>query len=253
MMRKFAGPLLFVLSLMLLAPAVSIVEAQYTTNPFLLPDGTAAAPSLRSSSAPTSGVNFDTGTVGISVSGVTQFNFLGGGYITSYANIRPGSSGVFDLGLSPSVALVKWRTLYLSHSIEGSNVMALTAGAATTFVTVAIPQTALVNFASGKVHWTVRASDATDIQTLEGTSAFNCHNKAGTEACAAIVTALNTAVSASAGGSADDLACTITAVTGLVDSIGLAANCTTTEMTETSFSISYRLDMPQANTVAPGT
>ena len=148
-------------------------------------------------------------------------------------------------------ALRQPKTLYLARSIEGSKSKALTAGAATNFVVIAIPQTALVNFASGKVIWNVRASNATDIQTLQGESSFNCVNKADTETCAAIVTYGATAVAASAGAAADDIACTITAVTGLTDSIALAANCATAEMTETSLSISYRLDMPQPNTVTP--
>jgi len=176
--------------------------------------------------------------------------FIAGGAGQWYmdgSQFYPTANDADTLGIS--TALVK--ELFLSRSIQGSKTKALTAGAATTFVTVAVPQTDLVNFASGEVIWTARASDATDIQTLQGRSAFNCVNKAGTETCAAIVTALNTLVAASGGAGKDDLACTITAVTGLTDVIGLAANCASTEMTETSLVLSYRLDMPQANTVAP--
>jgi len=145
-----------------------------------------------------------------------------------------------------------WNNLFAAApGVQGCSRKALVAGAATTFVTVAIPQTALVNFASGEAIWNVRASDATDIQTLSGRTAFNCANKAGTEGCAALVTALNTAVYPSAGAAADDLACTFTAVTGLADMIGLSANCATVEMTETSLEICYRLDMPQVNTGSP--
>jgi hypothetical protein len=129
--------------------------------------------------------------------------------------------------------------------------MALTAASATTFVTVAVPQTAGANFAGGEVIYTVYETDGTDTTTLSGRARFNAANKAGTETCSAIVDS-QTAIVTTQG--ADTLTCAITCVTGLVDVVGLAANCTDAgSMAETTFSISYRLDMAQINTLTPGT
>jgi hypothetical protein len=204
-------------------------------------DGTGALPGYGFARAPGTGFSLSN-TLNLSLSGNTWYTWAS----SSYSNAVTDTA---DLGF----AAIQWKSVFVARSTQGCKRMALTAGAATTFATVAVPQTALVNFASGEVIWNVRASDATDIQTLAGHTGFNCVNKAGTETCAAIVTDTATAVAASAGAAADDLACTMTAVTGLTDVIGLAANCTTAEMTETSLEICYRFDMPQANTLVPGT
>ena len=96
-MRKFAGPLLFVLSLMLLAPAVSIVKAQYTVNPFLvptgsqllLPDGNVAAPSLVFASSPTAGFY----TVNSSLTFI--YAISGTARVKIDSNLTVGSAGAF--------------------------------------------------------------------------------------------------------------------------------------------------------------
>lgn len=135
--------------------------------------------------------------------------------------------------------------VYISRSIQGSKTKTLTESSATTFVTVAVPQTAGANYAAGRVGYTVYASDGTDSQTLHGVAQFSAVNKAGTETCAAIAD-VQTAVAESAGGST--LTCTITCVTGLTDVVGLAANCASS-LTQTTLTIQARLDLEQPNTL----
>lgn len=162
--------------------------------------------------------------------------------------VRPSVTDTDDLGMATPKS---YRTLYLSRGLQGFKSMALTPASATTFVTIAIPQTAGANFAGGEVIYQVYETDGTDMTTLVGRAKFNCVNKAGTEGCSAIAD-VQTAIYTSQG--ADTLTCAITAVTGLVDSIGLAANCTDGgSMAETTFVIYYRLDMLQPNTQTPGT
>ncbi len=169
-------------------------------------------------------------------------------YLFGGTAFYPTTSDDLELGASS----LPWKNANVARSLQGSKCKNLTPSSATEFVRVAIPQGAGVNFAAGEIIWSVYDCDAiVDTQTLQGRTAFNCANGAGTEGCAALVTALNTLVYPSAGASKDDLACTFTTVTGLTDQVGFAVNCSTTEMTETTSKICYRLDMPQPNVVTP--
>jgi hypothetical protein len=214
----------------------STVNTAYV--PWIVPDGLQSAPSLEFSSSPSTGLYYNGGNVYVSIAGTGKYRF---GATAFY----PVTADSVDTG----AATIPFKDSYLARSIQGSKSKALTAAAATEFVRVAIPQTALVNFAGGKVYYQVYETDGTDMTTLKGEAQFNCVNKAGTEGCSAIAD-VQTAIYTSQG--ADTLTCAITAVTGLADMIGLAANCTDAgSMAETSFTIYYRLDMLQPNTVTP--
>jgi hypothetical protein len=174
-------------------------------------------------------------------------------FFASNATIWNMQSGVLFSAATDTATLgattVPMQGVYATRFTQGSKSKALTETVATTFVTVACPQTASANFCAGRVIYTVYETDATDMSTIQGTAQFNCVNKAGTESCSAISDVQTASLVTGAG---DTLACTITAVTGLADVIGLAADCTDgATMVQTTLNILYRLDMPQINTVAP--
>lgn len=136
-----------------------------------------------------------------------------------------------------------WRHLYLARAVLGSKSKDITESTATTFVTVAVPQTAGANFAGGKVIYTVYATDGTDTQVITGELTFSAVNKAGT------VTASLTDAQGSPAASAGTLTAALTAV-GSGDSVLLKCNAASS-LTQTALKIQYRLDMPQINTVTP--
>ena len=110
-MRRIAGPLLFVASLMLFAPVVSIVKAQYAPNPFLvptgsqllLPAGTAANPSLAEASTPNAGFYFPVaGAVSYTQNSIERMAFVSDSFrmrstvAFGFSNSTSAASGVLD-------------------------------------------------------------------------------------------------------------------------------------------------------------
>lgn len=255
--------------LLALSPTLAFAQAgQYTPfNPFLfngtsvtssvpllLPDGTANFPSWGFTSdndgSGTGVFRITANSFGFSSSGAEKFRIsTADNYsfqqLTIYGVLTPEASGTRDLGKANPLF---WRTLYLSHSIQGASLKALTESNATAFVQVAVPQTAAANYAGGEVTYTIYETDGTDSAVIEGNFKFSCVNKAGTESCAAIADVQTATIATSV----NTLACTITAVTGLVDVVQFAANCTdAATLTQTILQIQYRLNMPQPNTVTP--
>lgn len=207
----------------------------------LVAEGSAALPTIASVAFPNLGIFFDevNQRVTTSAGGTAQWS-------VNASTLFPNTTDADDIGAS----VFHVANVFTSRSIQGGKVKALTAATPTTFVTVACPQTAGANFCGGEVIYQVYETDTVDSTVLVGRAKFNCANKGGTETCAAIAD-VQTAIVTTQG--ADTLTCAITAVTGLSDVIGLAANCTDGgSMTETTFEIRYRLDMPIANTVTPG-
>lgn len=164
----------------------------------------------------------------------------GNTYFYSNAVLTPTDSR--DIGNASILA----KSLYLTRSIQGSKSKALTESSATSFTQVAVPQTAGANYAAGEVIYTVYATDGTDSQTLQGRVAFSAVNKAGTETCS-IGVAYTEVLAVS---TASTLTCTHTCVTGLTDAVQIASNCVSS-LTQTTFTIESRLDMPRPNTVTP--
>jgi hypothetical protein len=135
-----------------------------------------------------------------------------------------------------------WKTVYIARSIEGSKSKALTE-ADTTFVTIALPQTAGSNYCGGECIYTVYAADATDFQSISGVLKFAAINKAGAE------TVTYADVQTTAAVSTGTLTAALSAVAG-ADTIVLKVN-PASSLTQTTLTIQYRLDMPQPNTVTP--
>ena len=161
----------------------------------------------------------------------------------------PGASAVYPITDDAQIlggATLRFKDFYTARSIQGSKSKALTESSATSFTQVAVPQTAGANYAAGEVIYTVYATDGTDSQTLQGRVAFSAVNKAGTETCS-IGVAYTEVLSVS---TASTLTCTHTCVTGLTDAVQIASNCVSS-LTQSTFTIESRLDMPKTNTVTP--
>lgn len=119
----------------------------------------------------------------------------------------------------------------------------LTEGAATVVVQIGVPQTAEANFADGVVDYLVVAWDATNTQSLRGSSYLAAVNEGGTEACT--VGAIGTTIDSTPTGT---LSCTPTCVVGLTDAVQFALNCTSS-LTQTALKAVVRVDRLQGNTV----
>ena len=189
----------------------------------------------------------NTALIGMSAAGTGTANrilqvgngFLGGVMIPS--TFFPDVTDTRNFGDSRM-----WANGFISRSIQGSKSKALTESSATSFTQVAVPQTAGANYAAGEVIYTVYATDGTDSQTLQGRVAFSAVNKAGTETCS-IGLAYTEVLAVS---TASTLTCTHTCVTGLTDAVQIASNCVSS-LSQSTFTIESRLDMPRPNTVTP--
>jgi hypothetical protein len=209
---------------------LTVAKVTVSTGPLIIPVGSAADNALRfSNNTANSGWRSASGDW-IWSSGASDTFRL--------SPLLVGVGSALAVGAGPSVGV----TIIRSNSIDGAPVKTLTESAATEFVRVAVPQTAGSNFAGGKVIWTAYATDTTNHQSITGESKFAAVNAGGTETCAAILDE-QTATAASSG----TLTCTITCVTGLTNLIGLAANCVSS-LTQTTLSLSWRLDMPKTQT-----
>lgn len=227
----------------------STSSAITSTVPLLLPDGTVGAPALAFSGLTTMGLFRNSNDFNVAIGGATVLR-VGGASLTidvGTPEYQFDSSRFYVTNdtLSLGLGTFAWKEFYVLRSIQGSKSKALTEGAATTMVTVAVPQTAGSNFAAGEFKYTVYASDGTDSQALNGVAKFSAVNKAGTETCT-----LEDDQITDEAASAGTLACTVTCVVGLTDVVGLALDCTSS-LTQTTLNGLYRLDMQQVNTVAP--
>jgi hypothetical protein len=115
---------------------------------------------------------------------------------------------------------------------------ALTAGAATAFIQIGVPQGSV---AGGTIEYTIRANDATNYQARSGVLVYSVVNPSGTEVCTlsrpdggATVDNTTDSVAVSSG----TLTNTFTCVTGLTDVVNVAANAASS-LTETVLQISY--------------
>jgi hypothetical protein len=115
---------------------------------------------------------------------------------------------------------------------------ALTAGNATAFVEVAVPQGTVVG---GVVEYVIQANDATNFQSRTGVLVFSVVNPSGTEVCTLArpdggTTVDNTTdlVAVSSGTLTNTFTCTV----GLTDAVRIAANAASS-LTETTLQISY--------------
>lgn len=165
----------------------------------------------------------------------------GGSFIVP--TILATADDTYNLGVATSN---RYMGAYFTRWIQGSKSKALTGGSATTFLRVAVPQTAAANYGGGSVGYTVYATDGTDSQSLVGKLYFAMVNKAGTEACS--IGEVGTPVLAQSSGST--LTCTFTCATASADTVDIAANCAS-GLTETTFTIEYRGDMQKPNTWTP--
>ena len=146
-----------------------------------------------------------------------------------------------DDALSLGAAGTRWRHVYVSRGILGSSAKALTAGADTGFVEIAVASGERI---SGEVLYEVFASDATDHQTLAGSACFTAVSKAG--AVTAAVSGLGTPASALSSGT---LTVSITALAG-TGKITLRANAVSS-LTETTLDIRYRVNSLSTNAITP--
>lgn len=208
-----------------------------STLPFLAADGAAGAPSIAfSSDADGTGTGFyrsSANNIAVAVDGTARWIFAPGSAFTPNA----------DFNNTFGSATLRLKDIFAGNSIQGGNVKTLTEGAATEFVRIGVPQTAGSNFGDAVAEWTAYATDATDMQVIRGQSKVAFLNKAGTETCSAVQDE-QTAAAVSAG----TLTCAITCVVGLTDQVGIAANCTSS-LTQTTLSLTWRVDMAKVNTV----
>lgn len=234
------------------------------TSPLLLPDGDAAAPSLRWSGSTPDGWFYTSNVNSSGSPGILWRNADGQSFAIGFSgsdrtatllfNSYVGSNTFFQTstpnqnGFTAAESNGTARYIFGNRGIYGALSKTLVDASATQFVRVSIPQTAGANYAGGNIQYTVMARKGSDIQVLTGNAQFACINNAGTESCAAIVETDKTAAVVTVG----TLTCAITAVTGLTDEIALAANCDTSlTATLDGFTIQYRLDQLQGTTVTP--
>lgn len=121
----------------------------------------------------------------------------------------------------------------------------LTEASATAVQQIAVPQTAGGNYADAIVDWVAFAADATNSQSVRGSTSLSAVNESGTEACT--VTDLATPVETSPTGS---LTCTTSCVVGLTDVVRFAVTCTSS-LTQTSLFALSRVTMLNPNTATP--
>lgn len=272
MRKRILAALLWVAALVLLVgPYVSTTMAQITvstasgiaelisngttitsTLPFLAPNGDGTTNGYGFATVPSAGMHLASSELNIGAGSAAgrgiKFNISGGeawriDMASSGSPFRPSATDTRDIG--QSVRLIK--DFFVGRSTQGAKSKALTEGGATSFVRVAVPQTAAANYGGGSVGYTVYATDGTDSQSLVGDMRFAMVNKAGTETCTP--GEVGTPVLAeSAGGST--LTCTFTCATAAADTVDVSANCTSS-LVQTTFTIQDRGDMQQPNTWTP--
>jgi hypothetical protein len=155
----------------------------------------------------------------------------------------PSNDDALDFGASAT----KFKSLFLSRSIQGSKSKALTDATATAFVRVAIPQTIATNYKGGQVIYEIYCDDDTNQASQAGTVKFTCHNLAGTEACG-----FGTPDGVTLGdGTASLAAPTFDASSASADTIDLRVNSDCTGIAPNTHTIEWRLDMPTTATITP--
>lgn len=206
-----------------------------STLPILGPNGAVGAASFAFASDPDTGLfRSSDNQLGLSAGGVFRWYFSVNGLI-------PAAGDSYRIGgLGEEVS-----SLYITRSFQGSKSKALTEASATSFVRVAVAQTAAGNYAGGSVGYTVYATDGTDSQSLVGDVRFGAVNKAGAETC--VIGEVGTPV---LGASSGTLTCTFTCATAAADTVDLSANCTSS-LVQTTFTIEHRGNMQKINTYTP--
>lgn len=217
----------------------AVVPGATFSGPVLVPDGTAAAPSIAlASDADGSGTGlFRSGAnaIGVSTAGTERWIFNASG------GLVPLTDDSYTVGSST----INARSLSVSRVIQGSKTLSLTdAGAAVAFARVAVPTNA---FAGGTVIYTATSTDATDQLTTTGMAYFAGADKAGTVTCGApsVLGTVGTAYTKGA-----TLVCTLSAATSTTN-CDLKVTCTDNTGGNQTVNFYWRLDMPISNTVAP--
>lgn len=195
------------------------------TGPLLLPDGSAAAPSLARAASPNTGIYFDANPgLHISGAGSNRALFYGGGIeFSTNSFIIKTVSGTLPLTVG-------------SSGLLGGVAKTLTdAAAATPVIRVPI---ATAGFRAGEVLWNAQSTDGTDHRTTAGVVRFAGVNKAGTPTCT--VGVVGTDLTASS--NANTLVCTWTNVVNTTN-CDLSVTCTDNTAAPQTMTINVRANM----------
>ena len=217
----------------------AVIPGATFSGPVLVPDGTAAAPSIGlASDADGSGTGlFRSGAdaIGVSTAGTERWIF----------NSSGGLVPLVDDSYTVGSSTINARSLSVSRVIQGSKTLSLTdAGATVAFARVAVPT---AGFAGGTVIYTATSTDATDQLTTTGMAYFAGVDKAGTVTCGS-PSVLGTVATAYTKG--NTLVCTLSAATSTTN-CDLKVTCTDNTAGTQTVNFYWRLDMPISNTVAP--
>ena len=224
------------------------------TAPVLIPNGSNGAGGLAFAADPTRGMaNVTNGiTIGNAARGIyidiangsfLPYGSMGFGGGSWYAPLAIGIDRAYDIG---TVSL-RWRSVFVSDSIQSSNSMTLVDNTKTTFATVDV---AAASYGGGDVIWTLYCADAADRVSRSGRLPFAIQNTLGTETCAVGTTSVTADVTNNAKAFTT---VTFTCADGGANKIQLEVLADCTIAAPTALTIQYRLDMPKVNTVAPGT
>jgi hypothetical protein len=159
-------------------------------------------------------------------------------YISATGILYPNGDDGKDIGSASN----KVKELYVSRSIQGSKVKALTEGSPTSVVQIAIPDE---DFFEVTFRWAVFADDGTDHQILKGEYLLVCINKDGSEACTAgsnhaDISNLSTGT----------LTCSESIDVSGSNAVIITLDCDSS-LTQTTLDAYYRLDMLNPQTVTP--
>ena len=215
-----------------LSTMTGTATATTTTVPLLLPNGSAAAPSLAWASDPA--VGFYKNAQG--------FNLSNAGVQVAVLNI----GGLAFLNYSaPTVSLNNGEVVLGVTGLQGKKSKTLTdAAAAVSFVRIAVPTNGYIG---GKVIATANSTDGTNRLTTTSEWYFAGADTAGTVTCGA-PSAVGTPATAYRRG--NTLVCTMTSVTSTTN-CDLQITCTDDLAGDQTPIFGWRLDMPSAATVTP--
>jgi hypothetical protein len=193
-----------------------------STVPFLVPAGTAAAPSVGFAGATTTGLYSAAPGIGFAVAGA--------------------SVGTWNAtALTPAVPIVA------APGVQGANSKALTDATATAFVRIAIAQAIATNYEAGKVEYTIYCDDDTKQAVQKGHVNFACHNLAGTETCG-----FGTPDGVTLGdGTASLSTPTFDATSGAADTIDLRVTSDCTGITPNTHTVQWRISTEATATLTP--
>lgn len=151
-----------------------------------------------------------------------------------------GAGGNVGLKTSPALATGTTAQTLADRELFVAKAKALTAGAATSFIQVAVASGTVVG---GVVEYTIEANDGTDYQSRAGVLVFHAVNKAGTETCtltrpggSATVDNTTDGVAVSSG----TLTNTFTCSTSPTNAVDIQANAASS-LVETTLRISYSI------------